>query len=164
MKLQKEKMFPLIRILTTNDLSYVIKKKIIQIREAMNGEENCISNVPQPIVESIIIGWTNSEGSRAILLAPASSLLLMIPLESPSMVLGGTNFEKTRTPPFVPNVAPPAVPLSASRKVTQQMVHLADHSRILFKWFLLWTPRRFFTNISSNGSTLIFYNTSTNVY
>lgn len=24
-----------------NDLSYVIKKNIVQIREAMNGEENC---------------------------------------------------------------------------------------------------------------------------
>ncbi|KAG5609871.1 hypothetical protein H5410_021152 [Solanum commersonii] len=112
-----------------NDLSYMIKKNLLQIREAMNGEEGCTSNVPQPIVEPIIIGGTNSEGSRATLLATAGSLLPMIPLESPSMVPSGTNFEKTRPPLFVPNVAPPTVPLSASPKVTQQMVHLANPSR-----------------------------------
>ncbi|XP_049370095.1 agamous-like MADS-box protein AGL86 [Solanum verrucosum] len=112
-----------------NDLSYMIKKNLLQIREAMNGEEVCTSNVPEPIVEPIIIGGTNFEGSKATLLATARSLLPMIPLESPPMVPSGTNFEKTRPPLFVPNVAPPTVPLSASPKVTQQMVYLANPSR-----------------------------------
>ncbi|KAK4721249.1 hypothetical protein R3W88_011482 [Solanum pinnatisectum] len=112
-----------------NDLRHVIKKKLIQVREAMNGEEVCTSNVPQPIVEPIIIGGTNSEGSRATLLAPAGSSLPMIPLESPSMVPGGTNFDKTRPHLCVPNVAPPTVPLSTSPKAAQQIVHLADPSR-----------------------------------
>ncbi|TMX03993.1 hypothetical protein EJD97_012375 [Solanum chilense] len=116
-----------------NDLSYVIKKNIMQIRKAMNGEKVYTINVPQPIVESIIIGGTNSEGTKATLLAPASSLLPMNPLESPSMVHGGINFDKTKPPPFVPTVAPTTVPLSASPKVTQQMLHVADPSRTPIK-------------------------------
>ncbi|KAG5609874.1 hypothetical protein H5410_021155 [Solanum commersonii] len=112
-----------------NDLSYAITKNLIQVCETMNGEKVCTSNVPQPIVEPILLGGTNSERSRATLLALAGSLLPMIPLESPLIVPGGTNFEKTRPPLFVPNVAPPTVPFSASLKVTQQMVHLADPSR-----------------------------------
>ncbi|WMV24264.1 hypothetical protein MTR67_017649 [Solanum verrucosum] len=85
-----------------NDLSYMIKKNLLQIREAMNGEEVCTSNVPEPIVEPIIIGGTNFEGSKATLLATARSLLPMIPLESPPMVPSG---------------------------ITQQMVYLANPSR-----------------------------------
>lgn len=147
-------MFPLIRILTTNDLSYVIKKNIMQIRKAMNGEEVCTINVPQPIVESIIIGGTNSEGTKATLLAPASSLLPMNPLESPSMVHGGINFDKMKTPPFVPNVAPTIVPLSASPKVTQQMLHLADPSRTPIKMVPLMNTSQ--TNPSPLFSSSIF--------
>ncbi|WMV24259.1 hypothetical protein MTR67_017644 [Solanum verrucosum] len=121
--------FPSMDPYDINDLSYVITKNLIQVCETMNGEKACTSNVPQPIVEPIILGGTNSESSRATLLAPVGSLLPMIPLESPSIVPGGTNFEKTRPPLFVPNVAPPTVPFSASLKVTQQMVHLDDPSR-----------------------------------
>ncbi|KAK6791354.1 hypothetical protein RDI58_010435 [Solanum bulbocastanum] len=137
-----------------NDLSYVIKKNLIQVREAMNGEEVCTSNVPQPIVEPIIIGGTNSEGSRATLLASAGSSLPMIPLDYPSMVPSGTNFGTTRPPLCVPNVAPPTIPLSASPKVTHQMVHLANPSRTPVQMVPLMDTSQ--VNASSLFSSQIF--------
>ncbi|KAK6791355.1 hypothetical protein RDI58_010436 [Solanum bulbocastanum] len=129
-----------------NDLSYVIKKNLIQVCEALNekiSEEVCISNVPQSIVKPIILFVTNSEGFRATLLAPVGSLLPVVPLESPSMVPSETNFEKTRPPLFVPNVAPPTVPLSTSLKVTQQMFHLTDPSRTPIKMVPLMDTLQF---------------------
>ncbi|KAH0684638.1 hypothetical protein KY290_021161 [Solanum tuberosum] len=121
-----------------NDLSYVIKQKLIQVSEAMKKnvcEQDSTSNVPQSFVGPMIPGGTNIEGSKASVLPLTSFPLSIVPLLSPLTILGGTYFERREDSLFTPNVAPIRMP--------QEMFHQEDPLRTPFQEFPLVDPSQF---------------------
>ncbi|MCE3215376.1 hypothetical protein HAX54_002149 [Datura stramonium] len=86
-----------------NNLMYVMNQHLTKIRELEKkraNEEGSTPNAFQPINGRMIHGGTNLEGPTEV--APVS----MTPLVTPSMFSGGTNFERPRSPLFVPDVDP----------------------------------------------------------
>ncbi|MCD9559145.1 hypothetical protein HAX54_016964 [Datura stramonium] len=110
-----------------NDLIYMMNQHLKHICEEQRkraNREGSKSNASQPTTRPTIHGGTNLEGPIE------EDLVLMVPLVTPSMVPGGTNFERQRSPLFSPDVdsnqlvsmmAPLPVLLPTLTKAPQQL-------------------------------------------